>query len=162
LIPCCLHIALGRLNSAIVSIEDISRGFDHPKVAIYSQTLSGGRKAGTRVTVMGAGGIGFDVAEFLVTAPVETEQSAVFFSMWGVDADFARPGALDDDPQAPVPAARAVTVLQRKPSKLDWPHGLLYDQFVNLAHGGFRSIQEKNFGTDTVRPDREGTGFQAR
>tara|TARA_R110001606_G_scaffold63567_1_gene147180 strand:- start:671 stop:1861 length:1191 start_codon:yes stop_codon:yes gene_type:complete len=92
-------------------------GIDHPKVATYAQILSGERRAGARVAVMGAGGIGFDVAEFLVTAPAETEQSAVFFSVWGVDGKFTRPGALSGDPLAPVPGTRAVTVLQRKPSK---------------------------------------------
>ena len=118
------------------SIEDLSSGFDHvviatgvtprvpvlpgidhPKVATYAQILSGDRKAGTRVAVMGAGGIGFDVAEFLVTAPAETEQIDAFFGVWGVDGKFALPGALTGDPLAPVPGTRVVTVLQRKSSK---------------------------------------------
>jgi len=118
------------------SIEDLSSGFDHvviatgvtprvpvlpgidhPKVATYAQILSGDRKAGTRVAVMGAGGIGFDVAEFLVTAPAETEQIDAFFGVWGVDGKFALPGALSGDPLAPVPGTRVVTVLQRKSSK---------------------------------------------
>jgi len=118
------------------SIEDLSSGFDHvviatgvsprvpvlpgvdhPKVATYAQILSGERKAGTRVAVMGAGGIGFDVAEFLVTAPAETAQIDSFFDVWGVDGKFALPGALSGDPLAPVPGTRVVTVLQRKSSK---------------------------------------------
>jgi 2,4-dienoyl-CoA reductase (NADPH2) len=121
---------------APASVEDLSSGFDHvviatgvtprvpdlpgidhPSVATYAQILSGERKAGPRVAVMGAGGIGFDVAEFLVMAQVETEQSDVFFANWGVDADFVLPGALDGDPLAPVRGSRAVTVLQRKTSK---------------------------------------------
>ncbi|MDF1669773.1 MAG: FAD-dependent oxidoreductase [Roseovarius sp.] len=92
-------------------------GIDHPKVATYAQILSGERQAGARVAVMGAGGIGFDVAEYLVAAPAETEQSSAFFGVWGVDEGFTQPGALNGDPLAPVPCSRAVTVLQRKPSK---------------------------------------------
>jgi 2,4-dienoyl-CoA reductase (NADPH2) len=95
-------------------IPDIA-GVDHPSVATYAQVLSGERKAGARVAVIGAGGIGFDVAEYLVTAPAETTNG--FFNTWGVDEKFTTPGALNGDPLASVPSARDVTVLQRKPGK---------------------------------------------
>lgn len=97
-------------------IPDIP-GVDHPKVATYAQILSGERKAGARVAIMGAGGIGFDVAEFLVTDPSEAGQTEAFFATWGVDGAFALPGALCGDPLMPVASTRKVTMLQRRPTK---------------------------------------------
>jgi len=90
-------------------------GIDHPSVATYAQILSGERTAGKTVAVIGAGGIGFDVAEYLVTPPTQTTDA--FFNTWGVDGKFTAAGALNGDPLAPVDSAREVTVLQRKPSK---------------------------------------------
>ena len=90
-------------------------GIDHAKVATYAQILSGEREAGNTVAVIGAGGIGFDVAEYLVTKPAENIET--FFNTWGVDGSFTAAGALNGDPLAPMEGARQVTVLQRKPAK---------------------------------------------
>ena len=92
-------------------------GVDHPSVATYAEILSGERVAGERVVVMGAGGIGHDVAEFLVTGSAEVHNPDAFCATWGVDPDFAAPGALVGDPLAPQPARRQVIMLQRKTSK---------------------------------------------
>ncbi len=92
-------------------------GIDHPSVATYAQILSGERVAGDTVAVMGAGGIGHDVAEFLVTDPAEARNSGAFCETWGVDPEFASSGALAGDPLAPKPARRKVIMLQRKTSK---------------------------------------------
>lgn len=92
-------------------------GVDHPSVATYAEILSGARVAGETVVVMGAGGIGHDVAEFLVTDPAEAHDPATFCETWGVDATFTAPGALAGDPLAPRPARRKVLMLQRKTSK---------------------------------------------
>lgn len=51
-------------------------GIDHPNVVTYAQILSGEREAGQSVAVMGAGGIGHDVAEFLVTPAAEADEVA--------------------------------------------------------------------------------------
>lgn len=91
-------------------------GVDHHSVATYAEILSGDRVAGDVVAVMGAGGIGHDVAEFLV-AETEPQSSAAFCETWGVDPDFATSGALAGDPLAPVPTRRKVVMLQRKASK---------------------------------------------
>ncbi|TXG96174.1 MAG: NADPH-dependent 2,4-dienoyl-CoA reductase, partial [Nevskiaceae bacterium] len=92
-------------------------GVDHPKVATYAEILSGTRVAGKTVAIVGAGGIGFDVAEFLVTPTAEANGSEAFFDTWGVDGNFSAPGALKADPQAPVDGTRKVVMLQRKTSK---------------------------------------------
>ncbi|MFZ4076686.1 MAG: FAD-dependent oxidoreductase, partial [Legionellaceae bacterium] len=57
-------------------------GIEHPSVMTYAQLLTGERIAGQRVAVLGAGGIGFDVAEFLVTA---SEKPSAFYHEWGID-----------------------------------------------------------------------------
>jgi 2,4-dienoyl-CoA reductase (NADPH2) len=74
------------------------------------------------VAIIGAGGIGFDVAEYLLheLAPNGAAHGAVegvgaFFSEWGVDTAYDAPGGLKP-PQAPRPL-RSVTLLQRKPEK---------------------------------------------
>ncbi len=92
-------------------------GVDHPSVATYAEILSGERAAGDSVVVMGAGGIGHDVAEFLVTGSAEVHSSNAFCEIWGVDPTFAAPGGLACDPLAPKPSRRKVVMLQRKTSK---------------------------------------------
>ncbi len=92
-------------------------GVNHPKVATYAEILSGERVAGDTVVVMGAGGIGHDVAEFLVTEPAEAHDPRAFCETWGVDPEFAASGALVGDPLAPKQARRRVIMLQRKASK---------------------------------------------
>lgn len=84
-------------------------GADHPMVAGYEDILSGRRKAGRRVAIMGSGGIGFDVALHLVGEG----EKADFNAEWGIDPAFAARGALAA-PAAPSAAGRAVTMLQRK------------------------------------------------
>jgi 2,4-dienoyl-CoA reductase (NADPH2) len=92
-------------------------GIDHPSVTTYDAILSGRRIAGERVAILGAGGIGFDVAEFLVSRPGAAVKPADFFRTWSVDASFTAPGALTGNPLAGVPGARQVTMLQRKTTK---------------------------------------------
>ncbi|MFB6348007.1 FAD-dependent oxidoreductase [Moraxella sp. ZJ142] len=105
-------------------------GANLPKVISYSQLLTGEQIAGERVAVLGAGGIGFDVAEFLVhgglVSPAvnqadyqPTAQTAdAFFEQWGVasDANYTHRGALI--PAKPPKAARQVYLLQRSTGKL--------------------------------------------
>lgn len=92
-------------------------GIDHPNVVTYAEILTGEREAGQSVAIMGAGGIGHDVAEFLVTPAAEANEVAAFFQTWGVDGQFRSVGALAGDPLADMPAKRKVVMLQRKTSK---------------------------------------------
>jgi len=78
------------------------------------------RKApvGARVAVIGAGGIGFDVAEFLVEdgeSPAEVPE--LWRREWGVADPEAHRGGLAPEGPQPEPAARKVTLLQRKAEK---------------------------------------------
>ena len=85
-------------------------GIDHPSVASYAEVLSGRVIAGRRVAVMGAGGIGVDVAHFLVHD--HEEDLDEWMAHWGVGDPALHPGGLTE----PKPRAtqREVTLLQRK------------------------------------------------
>ena len=92
----------------------VLQGVDHPSVVGYRDVLHRGAPVGRRVAVLGAGGIGFDVAEFLVHAP-GGDPTADFYRSWGVDTTLtARGGVVTPRPPEP---ARQVTLLQRSPGK---------------------------------------------
>lgn len=93
------------------------RGIDHPSVATYAQILSGERTAGEAVVIIGAGGIGYDVAEYLINEHGRTPDKQAFFETWSVDPALASPGALTGDPLAEHPARRKVVMMQRKSTK---------------------------------------------
>jgi len=70
-------------------------GIDHPSVLGYIDVLRHRKQVGNRVAIIGAGGIGFDVAEFLTHAEVpEEDQVASFAREWGIDQDYTNRGGL--------------------------------------------------------------------
>ncbi len=93
-------------------------GQNGPNVLSYIDVLAGKAPVGKRVAVIGAGGIGFDVAEFLVhEGPSPTEEPQLWRKEWGVsDPEIDRGGLAPEGPQ-PDAAARDVVLLQRKPEK---------------------------------------------
>jgi 2,4-dienoyl-CoA reductase (NADPH2) len=89
-------------------------GVGHPMVMTYAEVLTGARVPGRRVAIVGAGGIGFDVAEFLLGDAAESLDPAAFLRAWNVDPTLATAGALVGPPRANVPRpGREVTMLQR-------------------------------------------------
>ena len=91
-------------------------GQDGPNVVGYVDVLRGGATVGPRVAIVGAGGIGFDVAEFLVHAGESpTENLALWRAEWGVGHPSETRGGLAEP--HPTPPARQVTLLQRKQEK---------------------------------------------
>nr|BFD86358.1 NADPH-dependent 2,4-dienoyl-CoA reductase [Streptomyces sp. Xyl84] len=92
-------------------------GVDHPRVLGYLDVLQGGAPVGERVAILGAGGIGFDVAEYLTDGGERTsEDPAAYFRAWGVDTDYRTPGGLAA-PERPA-APRTVHLLQRRTTKV--------------------------------------------
>ncbi len=91
-------------------------GSDHAKVCSYIDVITGKVKVGPRAALVGAGGIGFDVAEFLVQqAPSPTLDLPRWLAEWGVQPEFEGPGALaKPQPEAP---ERQLWLLQRSPGK---------------------------------------------
>jgi len=112
-------------------------GIDHPKAVSYVDVLTGKVKVGPRVAVMGAGGIGYDVAEFLTSDLGSTEAHIdAFLAEWGVDKSMAAVGALK--PAHDAPPLRQVWLLQRKPGK----HGATLGLSTGWIHR--LQIQKKN------------------
>lgn len=93
-------------------------GQEGKNVVSYIDVLRGKAEVGKRVAIIGAGGIGFDVADYLVTGDSPTEDLQAWLEEWGVaDPAEARGGIRPEGPQ-PDPAIRQVTLLQRKAQKL--------------------------------------------
>ena len=93
------------------------KGQDLPHVLSYADVLRGA-EVGERVAVIGAGGIGFDICEYLVTGESPTLDLEAWKAEWGVgDPSISRGGLAGNGPQ-PEPPVRAVTLLQRKSTKL--------------------------------------------
>ncbi|MGW5371560.1 oxidoreductase [Streptomyces sp. NPDC004009] len=92
-------------------------GVDHPRVIGYLDVLRDGAPVGDRVAVLGAGGIGFDVAEFLTDGgDGASEDAETYFRNWGVDMDYRAPGGLTAPRRSAPP--RTVHLLQRKSTKV--------------------------------------------
>ncbi|MFC0677296.1 FAD-dependent oxidoreductase [Lysobacter korlensis] len=93
-------------------------GAAHPKVVGYLDVLSGRTVPGRRVAIIGAGGIGFDVAEYLVDSSHTDAPDALprWQREWGVDLQYTdtRGGLVRP---RPAPAAREVWLLQRSPER---------------------------------------------
>jgi len=103
------------LATGIVPRTPAIPGIDHPKVAGYADIVMGRRVAGARVAIIGAGGIGFDVGEFL-THHGGHDETEEYCAEWGIDTSFRDRGGLGaTDPRA---APRQVFLLQRKSSKV--------------------------------------------
>lgn len=92
-------------------------GIDHAKVLGYTDVLLHKKPVGDRVAIIGAGGIGFDVAEYLAEEnPEALPNTEHFMKEWGVDMDYQNPGALTQP--KPAPPAREIFLLQRSSGKL--------------------------------------------
>ncbi len=93
-------------------------GIDHAKVLSYVDVLRGQANVGAKVAVIGAGGIGFDIAEFLSHEGGDSSTNPVtFMTQWGIDSTFETAGGVTDfNPKHS--SARDVTLMQRKTSKV--------------------------------------------
>ncbi|WP_327144306.1 NADPH-dependent 2,4-dienoyl-CoA reductase [Nocardia sp. NBC_01327] len=89
-------------------------GVDHPKVLTYAELVREGKPVGKKVAVIGAGGIGFDVSEFLTVEGHPSLKLDEWEEEWGVSDDPNMRGFLTTP--KPSPAAREVVLLQRKSS----------------------------------------------
>jgi 2,4-dienoyl-CoA reductase (NADPH2) len=117
----------------------VIEGIDHPKVASYADVVSGAVVPGRRVAVIGAGGIGVDVAHFLTHEPEDLRD---WLAHWGVgDPSLHRGGLTEKKPRTP---AREVWLLQRKVTPIGqalgktsgWAHrAVLRDAGVHQLRG---------------------------
>jgi 2,4-dienoyl-CoA reductase (NADPH2) len=137
-------------------------GIDHPKVASYVDVVEGRKPVGRTVAIVGAGGIGFDVAELLTaehapdghTSDGDIANPAIeaFREEWGIDASYASRGGLTTPHEHA--GERKVFLLQRKESKVG--AGLAkttgWIRRTLLKHRGVAMIA----GVEYVRIDDEG------
>ena len=94
-------------------------GIEHSKVLNYLDVLKHKQPVGKKVAVIGAGGIGFDVSEYLCHEGEATSQNIpAFMKEWGVDMTLEARGGIEGIEAAVAPSAREVFLLQRKTSKV--------------------------------------------
>jgi 2,4-dienoyl-CoA reductase (NADPH2) len=130
-------------------------GIQHPKVVSYIDAILGRQAVGQRVAIMGAGGIGFDVAELLShDGPSGALDKSVFAKEWGIDfANHPRGGVTGVTPQVAT-SGRQITLLQRKTTPVGstlgrttgWTHRL------TLSRRGVRMVN----GVEYLRIDEAG------
>jgi 2,4-dienoyl-CoA reductase (NADPH2) len=104
------------LATGVVPRTPTIPGIDHPSVVGYAEVVEGRREAGRRVAILGAGGIGFDVAELLSHAPDARGELAHFQHEWGIDPSYAHRGGVcpPEEPQG----LRQIWLLQRKTNRV--------------------------------------------
>lgn len=108
------------LATGIVPRTPAIDGIDHPKVMSYLDVLRDGKPVGENVAVVGAGGIGFDVSEYLIHQGESASQNLQKFNReWGIDQSYAEAGGLmEAEVEAP---PRQIYLLQRKAAKMSGP-----------------------------------------
>ena len=137
-------------------------GIEHEKVLSYVDVVRHGRPVGASVAVIGAGGIGVDVSEFLTTIDSPTLDLEAWKAEWGVADPTLAPGALAKP--NPEPSPRQVYLLQRKPGKIGaglgkttgWVHrAALKNKQVELLRGvNYERIDDEGLHI-TFGPNRE-------
>jgi 2,4-dienoyl-CoA reductase (NADPH2) len=131
-------------------------GVDHPKVLDYADVLSKKKVVGRSVAIVGAGGIGFDVAEYLAHDKDATNPSLdteAYMEEWGVDMTYAKGGALTT--AKPVSSPREIFLLKRSGGKhgkdlgktTGWIHraSLQMKGVINLANCVYEKFDDEGF-----------------
>lgn len=114
-------------------------GADHPKVLSYVDVLYKKVPVGNKVAIIGAGGIGFDMAEFLAHQPEHESPSlntADYMKEWGVDMDYSKGGALMT--AEPAPSPREIYLLKRSTGK----HGKNLGKTTGWIHRSSLKMKE--------------------
>ena len=118
-------------------------GVDHPKVLGYLDVLKDKVEVGKKVAVIGAGGIGFDVSEYLAHEGEATSQNIeAFMKEWGVDMSLEARGGIEGVEAQPHKSAREIYLLQRKKSKVGGKLGKTtgWIHRTGLVHKGVNMI----------------------
>ena len=118
------ELAKGGFDEIILATGIVPRtpaipGIEHPKVIGYLDAILERKPVGQRVAVIGAGGIGFDVSEFITHDGASTSlDREAFWKEWGIDLGLEARGGVAGIKAQPHAAAREVFLLQRKKSKV--------------------------------------------
>ena len=162
------HLEHAEYDGIIIATGVVPRiphiqGIDHHSVLTYPDVLKGVTPVGATVAVIGAGGIGFDMAHFLTDtqSPADSDKDQ-FFKRWGIDPDVKTAGGLTKITLKPGMTARKVYLLQRKSTKIGadlglttgWIHRIqLQQKEVSMLNGvGYEKIDNK--GLHISKADR--------
>ncbi|WP_198780061.1 NADPH-dependent 2,4-dienoyl-CoA reductase [Shewanella putrefaciens] len=123
------------IAAGVVPRDLVLPGFDDPRVVDYQKVLSGEVNIGQTVALIGAGGIGFDMAHYLCESQSSTLNPDKWLKQWGIDKTYQHAGGLTE-PHSDNTDHRKVYLLQRKTSKMGkglgkttgWIHRLVLKQ----------------------------------
>ena len=94
-------------------------GINHPKVIDYLDVIGSKKPVGQKVAIIGAGGIGFDTAEYITHAGESTSQNIpAFMKEWGIDMTLGSRSGTEGITAQPEPSPREVYLLQRKSTRV--------------------------------------------
>ncbi len=93
-------------------------GINHPKVLNYIEVLKDKKPVGKKVAIIGAGGIGFDVAEYLTHTKKQETPLKSFLKEWGIDENNEVRGGIEGIKPEIEPSPREITMMQRKKTKI--------------------------------------------
>jgi 2,4-dienoyl-CoA reductase (NADPH2) len=144
------------LSTGVTPRKVTFEGANHAKVVNYAEVLLGKKKVGRSVAIIGAGGIGFDVAEYLAHDKDGANPSldtALYMQEWGVDMAYENAGALTMP--KPLPSPREIFLLKRSGGKhgaklgktTGWIHraSLKMKGVKNLANVRYEKVDDKGF-----------------
>ena len=103
------------LSTGVVPRKIQIEGSEGKNVSLYNEVLTGEQQIGKRVAIIGAGGIGFDMAAYLLHGQSGPDSIEQFMAEWGVDMNYAADGGLGEVQMAP--PVRDIYLLQRKKTK---------------------------------------------
>ncbi|MGQ7843391.1 oxidoreductase [Granulosicoccus sp. 3-233] len=142
------------LASGVTPRTPAIEGIDHRKVLSYVDVLRNGVPVGARVAIIGAGGIGFDVAEYLLHADSDASlDPETFMSEWGIDSSFESAGGVVNFNPVHAPL-RQIFLLQRKSSKVGKDLGKSTG-WIHRRSLAMREVEMVN-GCDYVKIDDAG------
>jgi 2,4-dienoyl-CoA reductase (NADPH2) len=103
------------ISTGVVPRKIDIEGVTGDNVSLYNEVILGKKHIGSKVAIIGAGGIGFDMATYLLHEPSAPETIERFMAEWGVDMDYADEGGLGEvRRETPI---REIYLLQRKKTK---------------------------------------------
>ena len=139
------ELEAGKYDEIIIATGVLPRklhfeGIDHPKVLDYADVLYRNKPVGKSVAIIGAGGIGFDMAEYL-SHDMEHESPTMnveaYMKEWGVDMNYTRGGSLAEAPK-PLASPREVYLLKRSKGK----HGKKLGKTTGWIHRSSLAMKE--------------------